>query len=290
MGLRELTSYKYKVRGEGQIRNGDNHPTTVAVIGSGFMASAFVAGLVDTGTLSGENITVINPAEPESRDRLCGLYGCVAGDAADVAGKSAVLFAVKPQTFGEAAQMYGDYIGDALVLSIMAGIRTDTLTDALGGRRVVRFMPNLALSRKKSATAYCLGRNAVEADAETAERLFSPLGVTVRVEEEQMDGVTALSGSGPAYICRLLEGMIGAAVADGFDEDSARSLAVQTLVGTAALLEDGSVGPAALRGRITSKGGTTAAALGAMDETGFDGAVFAAYLAAKRRAEELSKI
>ncbi len=294
MGLRELTSYKYKVHGDGQIRTkssgAEKGSLTVAIIGSGFMASSFVHGLVSTKTVPSGNITVINPVDTEGRDRLALSVGCNIGDVSDLSGKDVVLYAVKPQNFNEAPGMYREYIdGDTLVMSIMAGISTDALSDALGGRRVVRFMPNMAMSELCSATAFALGKNAVSADRETAKLLFSPLGVALEVDESEMSDVTALSGSGPAYFCRLAEAMAKAARDNGFDPESAEALAVQTLIGTAKLLESLKISPAELRERITSKGGTTYAALCSMDDTDFDGSVSSAYSAAKKRSEELGK-
>lgn len=293
MGLRELTSYKYRVHGNGQTRTSAScvgGSTTLAMIGSGFMARAIVSGLLSGNTLDGSHVTVINPADTESRDRFASELGCVIGDVCDVSGKDVVIFAVKPQNFDEAAKEYRPFIGnDTLVLSIMAGIGTDYIANATGAKRVVRLMPNLALSEKLSATAFCLGRGAVDADAVLTRKLFSPLGELVMVDERMISDVTALSGSGPAYFCRMLEAMIAAAVERGFDPEDARRLAVQTMTGTAKLLSSGEVSPSELRERVTSKGGTTYAALCAMDDTGFDKSVLAAYTAARLRSDELGK-
>ena len=292
MGLRELTSYKYKVHGNGQIRtkSSGGDPTTLAVIGTGFMARSFVGGLVSTKTLSPENITVINPVDTEGRDKMAKDFGCAVGEASDIAGKDVVLYAIKPQNFTDAPDMYKDYITDnSCVMSIMAGVSTKKLSDALGGKRVVRFMPNMAMSELESATAFALGEGATDADRKMAEKLFAPLGVVVEVSESKMSDVTALSGSGPAYFCRLMEAMTAAAVAEGFDPADAEKLAVQTAIGTAKLLDELKITPAELRARITSKGGTTYAALCSMDETDFDGSVAAAMTAARKRSDELGK-
>jgi pyrroline-5-carboxylate reductase len=120
-------------------------------------------------------------------------------------------------------------------------------------------------------------------------KLFSPLGVVVKVDESQMSDVTALSGSGPAYFCRLCEAMTKAAADEGFDPEAAEKLAVQTLIGTGKLLSELGISPAELRQRITSKGGTTYAALCSMDENGFDSSVAVAMTAARRRSDELGK-
>ncbi len=293
MGLRELTSYKYKVRGAGQIRtkkSGVGASLTVAMIGSGFMAHAIASGLTSTRTVAPSYITVVNPADIESRDRFAAEIGCNIGEPRDVVGKDVVLFAVKPQSFDEAAEMYREYIGEnTLVLTIMAGMSTDYVARATGASRVVRLMPNLALSEMMSATAFCLGRGATDADREITRKLFAPLGELVEVDESMISDVTALSGSGPAYFCRMLEAMIASAVERGFDADAARRLAVQTMAGTAKLLESGEVSPSELRVHVTSKGGTTYAALCAMDDTGFDKSIAQAYTAARLRSDELGK-
>ena len=292
MGLRELTSYKYKVHGNGQIRTkssgGDS--TTLAVIGSGFMARSLVGGLVSTKTLSPENITVVNPVDADGRDKMASDFGCVAGEPSDISGKDVVLYAIKPQNFKDSPDMYKPYISEAAcVMSIMAGVSTAALSDALGGRRVVRFMPNMAMSELESATAFALGETATDDDRRMAEKLFAPLGVVVETAESQMSDVTALSGSGPAYFCRLCEAMTKAAIDNGFDAEAAEKLAVQTLIGTGKLLCELGISPAELRSRITSKGGTTFAALCSMDDTDFDGSVAQAYSAAKKRSDELGK-
>ncbi|MBQ7827447.1 MAG: glutamate-5-semialdehyde dehydrogenase [Clostridia bacterium] len=292
MGLRELTSYKYKVHGNGQIRtkSSGGDATTLAVIGSGFMARSFVSGLISTKTLAAENITVVNPMDAEGRDKMAADFGCVAGDVADISGKDVVLYAIKPQNFTDDPEMYKPYVTEnTCVMSIMAGVSTDALSEALGGRRVVRFMPNMALSQLESATAFALGKTATDDDRKMAQKLFAPLGIVVEVVESQMSDVTALSGSGPAYFCRLCEVMAKAAEAEGFDPADAEKLAVQTFVGTVKLLDELKISPAELRARITSKGGTTYAALCSMDETDFDGSVAAAMAAAKRRSDELGK-
>ena len=119
----------------------------------------------------------------------------------------------------------------------------------------MRLMPNLALSEMMSATAFCLGRGATDADREITRKLFAPLGELVEVDESMISDVTALSGSGPAYFCRMLEAMIASAVERGFDTDAARRLAVQTMAGTAKLLESGRAeSPCHIKGRHNIRG------------------------------------
>lgn len=262
----------------------------IAFIGSGFMAQAMIRGITQSNTLRGEDIFVINPADPEGRDAVCASYGAVAAEPEQISEAHCVFFAVKPQTFPEVAEQYGEYFTpDKVYLSIMAGISTKRIGEAVHGGHVVRFMPNLALSVKKSATAFCLGEGCGERERTIAKELFAPLGAIKELAEDQMSAVTALSGSGPAYFYYLCEGMIEAAVADGMDADTAKSLAVQTFIGTAKLIEDSGESPTEMRRRITSKKGTTEAGIGAMEEAGFFAAVDAGYRAARDRSEELSK-
>ena len=263
---------------------------TIAFIGSGFMARGAIRGLVESGTLAPDRVLVVNEADPAGRDEVAGLYGVTAASPAEISRADAVFFAVKPQTFDEVCSEYAAYFTpDKLYLTIMAGISTARVAAGVGGGRVVRFMPNLALSVGLSATAFALGEGCADDERAVARALFEPLGEIVEVAESEISAVTALSGSGPAYFCYLCEGMISAAVADGMDEAKARALAVQTLVGTAKLIEDSGEAPSEMRRRITSKKGTTEAAIGAMTDAGFLAAIEAGYIAARERSDELGK-
>jgi pyrroline-5-carboxylate reductase len=262
----------------------------IAFIGSGFMARGAIRGLVESGTLSPSSVYVVNEADAAGRDEVAALYGVKAARPEDISLCDAVFFAVKPQTFETVCAEYGGFFTpDKLYLTIMAGISTAKVSHGAGGGRVVRFMPNLALSVGLSATAFALGDGCADAERRLARALFEPLGEVVEVSEDEISAVTALSGSGPAYFCYLCEGMIAAAVADGMDEAKARSLSVQTLIGTAKLIEDSGEAPGEMRRRITSKKGTTEAAIGAMTDTGFLSSIEAGYIAARDRSDELGK-
>ena len=262
----------------------------IAFIGTGFMGCAIIDGLVSSGTLDGGNIIAVNDAFPDIAAETAEKYGVVCGAGRDIAEADAVLFAVKPQVLPEALEMYGRYLTpEKLYLTIMAGISTSFLEEKLGGARVIRFMPNLALSIGYSATAYCLGKYASADDGKTAEELFAPMGIIKKVRESEISAVTALSGSGPAYFYRLTEAMASAGEKLGMDTDTARRLALQTLIGSAKLIEQNGLAPSEMRQRVTSKGGTTAAALDTMTAEGFDETVLRAMRAAYDRSEELGK-
>ncbi len=262
----------------------------IAFIGVGFMAGAMIDGIISGGVTDPTNIYVINEAFPEEAAAAAEKYGIVHGKPEDIKDSEIIVFGVKPQVFPKALEMYGEYFtSDKLYLSIMAGISTEKLESVLGGARVVRLMPNMPLSVRRSATVYVLGKASGEAEGEVTEAIFAPLGLIRRVDEDMIPIITAISGSGPAYFCRLAEALTASGVAHGLDEKFAQELAVQTLIGTAATIDMTGVDPATLRTRVTSKKGITEAALAAMTDTGFDESVEAAIVAAIKRNEELGK-
>ena len=262
----------------------------LAFIGTGFMARAMIGGIVGAGVRRPDEIVTVNPVDPEGAAAVTAEYGVVRGEPSDIAGADAVIFAIKPQEFDNAVRMYGGYFTpDKLYLSIMAGITTERIEDAVPGAAVVRLMPNMALSVAKSAVAYAPGKLADEGDCALTEELFGVMGKVLRVEEDEISLVTAVSGSGPAYFCLLAEEMAKAAAEAGMDPEVAEALATQTLLGTAAILENTGVSAAELRRRVTSKKGTTEAALLAMADSGFGEAVSRGVEAAKNRSDELSR-
>ncbi len=254
------------------------------------MASALIGGLVRSGTPAAQ-ILVVEPV-PAQRDKLAQAFGVMAQAEADarLASAGTVVWAVKPQLFAEAAQQGSAHIGRALQVSVMAGIRSDALVQASGSQRVVRAMPNTpALIGQGIAGLYArpavddVGRAAVQA-------LFLPTGQTLWVaQESDLDAVTALSGSGPAYVFYFLEAMMQAATEMGLSPEQGRLLAQSTFAGAAALAQQSPLSPTALREQVTSKGGTTYAALTSLDASGVKTAFVKALHAARHRATELGK-
>ena len=260
-----------------------------AFIGSGNMARAIIGGLVHTGT-AGENILVVNPNNPKSCGEVQALYGAVPAPAEALEQADTVVVAVKPQSFPAAAPVYAPFVKPgALVVSIMAGIPTGAVEAAFPTARVTRVMPNLALAVGCGASGVAPGATATDADVDLTVKIFSAAGVAVRVEESEIDSVAAISGSGAAYVYYLVENLRDAAVEAGLAPESAAALAKQTLIGAARQLELEDEPPEELRRRITSKKGTTEAAIKALDEHGFGEAVRACYEANKRRSRELAQ-
>ena len=234
----------------------------IAFVGGGNMASAILGGLLRQG-MAVSNFTVIEPYAPQ-RDKLLADHQLQALPAADstLAQAALVLWAVKPQSFKEAATAVAALTGQALHLSVMAGITTDAMARWLGSERIVRAMPNTpALIGRGIAGLYA--RDAVStADRALVEYIMATTGESLWVDSEaQIDAVTALSGSGPAYVFFFIEAMMRAGQAMGLSEAQARQLAQSTFAGAAELARQSPDSPAELRQRVTSKGGTTYAAI-----------------------------
>ena len=260
----------------------------LAFIGGGNMAAAIIGGLVAAGR-PGTSILVIDPGEGQ-RARLAAEHGVRTQAAADAALAQAavVVWAVKPQLFGEAAAPCAAHVRGALQFSVMAGIRSDAIVRATGSERVVRSMPNTpALIGQGIAGLYA--REAVNAaERATAEALLAPTGRTLWVaREDDLDAVTALSGSGPAYVFYFVEAMMQAAQEMGLSAEQGKQLALATFAGATALAQGSSEPPELLRERVTSKGGTTHAALTSMEASGMKAAFVKALKAAQQRAKEL---
>ncbi len=263
--------------------------TSLAFIGGGNMASAIIGGLLRQG-LPAAAIDVVEPFEP-TRERLLTDFGIRALPVAAAALRRAelVVWAVKPQTFHEAAGQARPHLNpQALHLSVAAGIRSDSIARWLAPERVVRSMPNTPALVGKGMTAL-FARDAVAADDRArVEAVIATTGQSLWVAaEEQLDAVTALSGSGPAYVFLFLEAMIQAGTAMGLPREQATRLAIGTFVGASALAADSSDPPQVLRERVTSKGGTTYAAITSMQQDGVPEAFIKAMQAACHRAKEL---
>ncbi|MGV3571514.1 MAG: pyrroline-5-carboxylate reductase [Ramlibacter sp.] len=265
-----------------------DNASRIAFIGGGNMASAIIGGLVRQG-LSPAQIAVVEPFD-EARQRLDQQFGVKAEAQAGpaLAGASMVVWAVKPQSFSEAAAQARADVQQALHLSVAAGIRSDSIAAWLGTERIVRSMPNTPALVGKGMTALYARSAVTVADRDRVERVIATTGEHLWVErEEQLDAVTALSGSGPAYVFYFLEAMEQAGAEMGLSREQARRLAVGTFAGASELARASAEPLETLRERVTSKGGTTYAALTSMEHDGVKAQFIAAMRAACRRASEL---
>ena len=263
-------------------------PTTrIAFIGGGNMASAIIGGLIRQG-LPATQVMVVEPFEA-TRVLLNSQHGVQAHPAPGpfLADADLIVWAVKPQSFREAAAPVAPFAGRALQLSVMAGIRAADIAAASGSARIVRCMPNTPALVGRGMTGL-FDASGAPADRQLAETVIRTTGDVLWVErEEQLDAVTALSGSGPAYVFYFLEAMQQAGVELGLTPEQARALAVGTFAGGAHLAAQSAEPLATLRERVTSKGGTTHAALTALEQAGVKAAFVKAMHAACVRAAEL---
>ncbi len=260
----------------------------IAFIGGGNMASAIIGGLLKQG-LSREQIQVVEPFA-EQREKLARQFGLALHEApgASLARASLVVWAVKPQTFKDAAHQVSPHTQDALHLSVAAGIRSDSIARWLGTERVVRAMPNTPALVGKGMTALFARPAVSAADRLAVDHVIQTTGDYLWLDEEtQLDAVTALSGSGPAYVFYFIEAMVEAGSAMGLSRAQAQQLAIGTFVGASALAQDSEDPPEVLRARVTSKGGTTYAALTSMERDQLKPLFIQAMQAARQRAGEL---
>ena len=261
---------------------------SIAFIGGGNMAAALIGGLIRSGR-EPASIIVVDPGDA-ARASLQSAFGVRTLAAADasLAGADLVVWAVKPQYFRDAAAPCAAHVGGALQLSVMAGIRSAAIATATGAQRVVRAMPNTpALIGQGIAGLFA--RDAVTAaDKLEIEAVLTPTGKLLWVAREaDLDVVTALSGSGPAYVFYFVEAMVQAARELGLSDAQGRQLALATFAGATALAQASSDAPELLRERVTSKGGTTHAAISALEASGVKAAFVQALHAAHHRAGEL---
>ncbi len=264
----------------------------IVFIGAGNMAEALARGLLGARAAKPQDLFVTDVA-PARLAHFRERYGIAGGtdNAAAARTAAALVLAVKPQTMAEVCRgLAGALERDPLVVSIAAGVPTARIEEWLGGApRVVRAMPNTPALVGAGVAALAPGRRATPEDLARAERLLGAVGAVVRVEEAAMDAVTAVSGSGPAYVFYLAEAMRSAAERLGLTPEVARTLVERTIAGAGRLLSESGAAPEELRRRVTSKGGTTEAAVGVLDARGVRAAIEEAVAAAAARSREMAR-
>jgi pyrroline-5-carboxylate reductase len=261
---------------------------TMAFIGGGNMASAIIGGLIRQG-MRPEQFIVVEPFADTAAKLLAdfGITALVAADASLVRAHM-VVWAVKPQVFSEAAVPVMPHTRSALHLSVAAGIRTDSICRWTGTDRVVRCMPNTPALVGQGMTGVFACPSVTAADKGWVEQIIQTTGQYIWVEHEaHLDAVTALSGSGPAYVFYFLEAMTQAGVGMGLSAAQAYQLAVATFSGASSLAAASTEPAEVLRQRVTSKGGTTYAAITALEAAGVKASFVMAMQAAELRAREL---
>lgn len=264
----------------------------ISFIGGGNMASAMIGGLVANG-FDADRIRVVD-VSPETRESLAARFKIRALDALDERAleSSVIVLAVKPQQLHAVATMLAPMLKAQLVISIAAGIRIHDLSRWLGNYRyLVRAMPNTPALVSAGVTGLMALPDVSSQQRQLAEIVLKSIGTTLWLEEEKlMDGITAISGSGPAYVFYFMEAMQAAAIGLGFTPQQARALTLETFLGATKLAAQSPEDPSTLRARVTSKGGTTERALSSMHEAGIKLAIERAILAAAERSRELGEL
>ena len=258
----------------------------IGVIGGGNMGAAIVSKI--------KNKYNVSVCEKDSARQkfIKSKFKVRVGDlTAIVKNAKIIILAVKPQDFDQILREVAAVIRqDQLVISIAAGITTQYIEKRLGaGIKVIRTMPNLPAQIGQGMTGICIGKNATRADLKQAVKIFDNIGKTIVVQEKWMDAITAVSGSGPAYVFLFVECLMNAAKNLGFNEEQAKTLINQTLRGSLSLLENSKDDAQTLRSFVTSKGGTTLAAMDVFFAKDIEDIFTEALKAAKKRAAELAK-
>jgi len=266
----------------------------ICIIGSGNAAEGIVHGLLRRMVLLDDRIIATDP-NPARREAFAKRFNIAVSDdnRAAVADSYIVLLAVKPQVYREVCAQFADLVRpDHVIVSIMAGVSTASIEAQIpgGAARVVRVMPNLAMHVGEGMAGIFCGKNATDADLLRAQRIFEAGGRAVVLHDESlMDAVTAVSGTGPAYVYYLCEAIIAAGQKAGLSQQEAKLLATQTCLGAARMMIDTNDPPDVLRKKVMSPGGTTEAAVNSMLAGGVKDKIEEAVLAAWRRSQELGQ-
>ncbi len=261
----------------------------IGIVGVGNMGGALVSGMVAGGRVTPEHITAVDLRGSILRS-LHGLGIRTSSEIKSaVCNQDIVVLGVKPQHASVVLQNIGQYLErEQVLVSIMAGISTASIEAQLRSpAAVVRVMPQILARQRMSASGMCAGRHATGAQLQLVQALFNEVGSTVVVAEKQMDAVTGLSGSGPAYVYTVIEALADGGVRMGLPRDVALKLTAQTVLGAAHMICESGQHPAILRDQITSPGGTTIAALHKLEEKGLRDALISAVKVATDRATEL---
>lgn len=261
----------------------------LCVVGGGRMGEAIVAGLLKSGSVSADAVTVVEPSA-DRRNTLSATYGVSTAESAGAVVSSAevIIIAVKPQVVETALTEFAGDLSGALVVSIAAGVtsaRIESLCPA--GTAVVRVMPNTPAMVGEGMSVVSPGSEATDTQVDLVSRMFESLGRVVVLDERYQDVATAVSGSGPAYVALFVDALARAGVMHGLPRDVAQLLALQTLRGTVELIERTGQHPEQIADSVASPGGTTIAAIDALERGGFRSAIADAVSAAVRRAKEL---
>jgi pyrroline-5-carboxylate reductase len=261
-------------------------------LGGGQMATAIAQGAIAAEVAGPRQIAFFDTNQSQIDNLRKRFPGCaITQSPAELFQECGrVVLAVKPQVLGAIANDHKKYVtDDHLLVSIAAGIPMSKLSQWFGTDRIIRVMPNTPCQSLAGASGIAIGTAVTESDATWCDALFSSVGTIVRVPEEQLHGVTGVSGSGPAYVLMMIEALSDGGVMAGLSRQASLELATQTVLGAAKMVQDTGIHPAVLREQVTSPAGTTIAGLSALERAGFRSAVIDCVMAAVQRSKELAR-
>jgi pyrroline-5-carboxylate reductase len=263
----------------------------LGMVGGGAMGSALINGVVKNGLVSADRLSLVEVDKPRGLALQSALGIKLVYSLPGLAKEAKIIIlAVKPPNIPAVLkELVPQLTEQHLLISIAAGVGLATMEILAPKARFVRVMPNTPARIGKGISAYCLGRNVLGSDSERVEAIFGCIGKVLLVTEDKLDAVTALSGSGPAYIYYFIDSLINAGVLMGLTRKDASILTLETILGSAELLKMSNEHPHQLMNEVTSPGGTTAAALFELEKAGFAGIIMKAVQAAALRSKELGK-
>ncbi|MEC1686324.1 pyrroline-5-carboxylate reductase [Bacillus mojavensis] len=264
----------------------------IGFVGAGSMAEAMINGFLQSGITKPENIYITNRSNEERLNELKEMYGVrpCRDKSKFFTQTDIVVLAFKPKDAAESIDSIRPYMKDQLVISVLAGLTIETIQHYFGRKlAVIRVMPNTSAAIRKSATGFSVSAEASQDDITAAKALLETIGDSTLVEEQHLDAVTAIAGSGPAYLYRYIEAMEKAAQKVGLDEETAKKLILQTMAGATDMLRQSGKQPAQLRKEITSPGGTTEAGLRALTEARFEEAIIHCIEETAKRSAEIKE-
>lgn len=271
-----------------------NISESITFYGAGAMAEAIVKGLISKSVVQAGNITMLNRSNSQRLEELQRLYGIKVSNNADLLpgilqNSPIIVLAIKPKDAAEVLRSLGPLLSaDTLIVSVIAGLTIRTIQDLLGRKQpVARTMPNTSSSIGLGATGIAYSKEIDDSQRQTVTALFGAVGTVTVVEEEKLEILTGISGSGPAYIYYMMEAMMAAGIRGGLTPQQCRELTVQTVLGAARMVQLTGEEPSALRAKVTSPNGSTQAAIETLDKGEFFETVIAAVARCAERSKEM---
>lgn len=263
----------------------------IVFIGAGSMAEALIHGWINKEVVEAKNIYIKNRSNLERLQELKKSYGVhILENIEDLNDADLVILAMKPKDAKAACESIAPYLSEnTAILSVLAGISIESIENVLGARPIARVMPNTSATIGMAASGIAFNQFVNEQQKSMYLQMLEAVGIVIEVEEDKLHAVTALSGSGPAYIYYLLEAWENIGTEFGLSKEMVRKLMVQTLAGAASMLQTVQEEPCVLRQKVTSPGGTTEAGIKALEQYRFNEAVYACVKSAEARSRELAK-